>query len=146
MQLGAGKPCRSDSPCPSESERLLLLQRKALQGQPTGRTHEVIKSDKYVTKFPFKRLEKKVVFSVAGFYHRFLDISGLPEVFCGVGKTHTSKPILGRNEQERSGTKRALGRFFSCLFQMRGINVFTYVSNQKICITLFKIRRKKTPA
>lgn len=41
----------------------------------------MIMSDKYITKFHFKGLEKKVLFSVAGFYRRVRDTGGLPEVF-----------------------------------------------------------------
>lgn len=82
---------------------------------------------------------------MAGSYHRFRDISGRPEVFGGVSKTHPSKLTLRRNEQERSVMKHALGVSFPCLFKMESINVFNYVSNWTICITLLE-RRGKNPS
>lgn len=95
-----------------------------------GRLHVMIQSDKYLTEFQFQGLEKKVLFSAAGFYRGFRDTSGRPEIFGGVGETHTPKLTLRRNEQERSVMRPARAVFFSmftengkhqCILIMEGI-------------------------
>ena len=53
-----------------ESENLFLLQREELQVTAYRQRHEVIKADKYITTFHFEGLEKKNLFSGAGFYPR----------------------------------------------------------------------------